>query len=146
MILLASSALYGLHKDTHSWHVAHQCVNGFSDIWGLFSVMRDLYTNHCGGAATQHNRLQCVCGGGLAILSWLNEVSNNMPEAMLETGHTHTQSHRSWAKDSCYLSCQTWVESWGQTELASLVKGREHRRRNRGGDESICPPLFQVLW
>lgn len=34
----------------------------------------------------------CVCSGGLAILSWLNEVSNNMPEATLETGHTHRVS------------------------------------------------------
>lgn len=64
-----------------------------SDIFCSFSGIKDLDTNHCGSAATQHNRLQCVrvcvCDGGLAILSRLNEVSNNMPEAMLETGHTH---------------------------------------------------------
>lgn len=41
--------------------------------------------------------LQCVhvfvFSGGLAILLRPNEVSNNMPEAMMETGHTNRYSH-----------------------------------------------------
>lgn len=66
-----------------------------SDILGLFLTQETwtLITE----AVLPHRTIGCsvcvcVCDGGLAILSWLNEVSNNMPEAMLETGHTHRAS------------------------------------------------------
>lgn len=65
----------------------------------------------------------CVCDGGLAILSRLNEVSNNMPEARLETGHTHTHRGKEAglkivAVRLVNLHCS---ESWGRAELTSLA-------------------------